>query len=99
MLCLRIAHCRVELARALALVEIAAAEVWSRLHSQEAPHDPTVEGAAVSSALRALASEHGVSFISFVRQLDSLYCLSLAYPSLVEALPVVALRLNLARVL
>ena len=97
MLCPRTAHCRVELARALALVEIAAAEAWSRLHSQEARQDPTVEGAAVTNALRALASEHGVSFISFVRQLELLYYLSLSNPLLVGAFHFVALPQNLAR--
>jgi hypothetical protein len=95
-LCPRTAHCRVELARTLALVEIAAAEAWSRLHSQEARQDSTVEGAA-TNALRALASEHGVSFISFVRQLELLYYLSLSNPLLVGAFHFVALPQNLAR--
>jgi hypothetical protein len=53
----------------MALVEVAAADYWSCLPSQQAPQDTAVEVEAVANALRALASETGVGFISFVRHL------------------------------
>ena len=65
-----LAHCRVELARTLALVEVAAADHWSRMQqSRHAAQERRIEPALVD-ALRALASTSGVGFISFVRCLE-----------------------------
>ena len=56
-----------ELARALALIEIAAADYLSDLKTQAAEEGSGFDVVALTSGLRALASERGVAFISFVR--------------------------------